>query len=72
MKNNQRRLKALLKMIPESNFKKTIVEKDCCILLGDYSRELCAKIMGCKFKASVDKSTGILLFSRGLIRIALS
>ena len=72
MKNNYRRVSALLKMIPVNNFFSVNFGNYDCNLLAYYSPQMITKVLNCKFKIVEDGSSDFLKFRRGNVQILIS
>jgi hypothetical protein len=72
MKNNQRRLMAVLKMIGYKNLISASFGKYDCTIIANYSPEFVATVLRHKFIVNEKETGQMLLFNRGNVRIAIS
>lgn len=72
IKQNYRRVKATLKMIPESNFFSVNFGNYDCNLIAYYSPQILTKVLSCKFKVVEDNDSDFLKFRRGNVTISIT
>jgi hypothetical protein len=72
MKNNHRRLKAVLKMFPAETFFSASFNNYDCTLIAYYSPQVVRLVLDNKFKVSESTSTEFLKFRRGNVLIAIA
>jgi hypothetical protein len=72
MKNNHRRLMAVLRMIGYSGVIFASFGKYDCTVIANYSPQMISKILNCKFKVKEADSTTTLFFERGNVTILVS
>jgi hypothetical protein len=72
MKNNYRRVSALLKMIPVNNFLSVNFGNYDCNLIAYFSPQIMTKVLSHKFKVVEDNDSHFLKFRRGNITISIT